>query len=215
MTTLTANQLASNLDLTGKTIVLPVETDAVVHYPSRSDFPTLGRLKRLYVAEDTGVLWAWTGTTYSKTSPTVSEHASLATNLDAESLARAQAIDAVNLAISAEATNRDLALLEERDSREAALSTLSADLSEETTRALAAEELLDVKIDEEIVARSIDFGNLTQELETIVAVYPTQADFPATGRLRRLYLDDSLGTLWRWTGTIYQPAPGEMDGGQY
>ena len=65
MTTLSANQLSSNLDLTAKTIILPVETDAVVHYPSRSDFPTLGRLKRLYIADDLGTLWRWTGTTYS------------------------------------------------------------------------------------------------------------------------------------------------------
>jgi hypothetical protein len=64
MTTLTAEQLASSLDLTGKTLLLPVETDAVVVYPSRSDFPTLGRLKRLYLADDVGTLWRWTGTTY-------------------------------------------------------------------------------------------------------------------------------------------------------
>jgi hypothetical protein len=64
MTTLTAEQLASSLDLTGKTLLLPVETDAVVVYPSRSDFPTTGRLKRLYLADDLGTLWRWTGTIY-------------------------------------------------------------------------------------------------------------------------------------------------------
>jgi hypothetical protein len=64
MTTLTAEQLASSLDLTGKTLLLPVETDAVVVYPSRSDFPTAGRLKRLYLADDLGTLWRWTGTIY-------------------------------------------------------------------------------------------------------------------------------------------------------
>jgi len=64
MTTLNADQLAASLDLTGKTLLLPVEADAVVVYPSRSDFPTLGRLKRLYLADDRGTLWRWTGTTY-------------------------------------------------------------------------------------------------------------------------------------------------------
>jgi len=48
-----------------------------------------------------------------------------------------------------------------------------------------------------------------------VVVYPTAADFPATGRLQRLYLADDLGTLWRWTGTTYQPAPGTIDAGEY
>ena len=46
-------------------------------------------------------------------------------------------------------------------------------------------------------------------------VYPTAADFPATGRLQRLYLADDLGTLWRWTGTTYQQAPGTIDAGEY
>ena len=50
-----------------------------------------------------------------------------------------------------------------------------------------------------------------------VVVYPTLADFPATGRLQRLYLAvaDDLGTLWRWTGTTYQQAPGTIDAGEY
>ena len=65
MTTLSANQLSSNLDLSGKTILLPVEADSIVVYPSRSDFPTTGRLKRLYIADVDGTLWRWTGTTYS------------------------------------------------------------------------------------------------------------------------------------------------------
>ena len=64
MTTIRDTNLSSNLDLTGKTLLLPVETDAVVVYPSRSDFPTLGRLKRLYLADDLGTLWRWTGTIY-------------------------------------------------------------------------------------------------------------------------------------------------------
>lgn len=64
MTTLTAEQLASSLDLTGKTLLLPVETDAVVVYSSRENFPTTGRLKRLYLADDLGTLWRWTGTIY-------------------------------------------------------------------------------------------------------------------------------------------------------
>lgn len=65
MTTLSANQLSSNLDLSGKTILLPVEADSVVVYPDRTDFPTFGRLKRLYIADSDGTLWRWTGTTYS------------------------------------------------------------------------------------------------------------------------------------------------------
>ena len=50
-----------------------------------------------------------------------------------------------------------------------------------------------------------------------VVFYPTLADFPATGRLQRLYLAvaDDLGTLWRWTGTTYQQAPGTIDAGEY
>jgi hypothetical protein len=71
MTTLSANQLASSLDFSGKTILLPVETEAVVVYPTRPDFPTLGRLKRFYVADDLGTLWRWTGTSYHQAPGTI------------------------------------------------------------------------------------------------------------------------------------------------
>jgi hypothetical protein len=48
-----------------------------------------------------------------------------------------------------------------------------------------------------------------------VIVHPNRQNFPPTGRLARLYLDDSDGTLWRWTGTVYQQAPGTIDAGTY
>jgi hypothetical protein len=109
MTTLSANQLSSNLDLTGKTILLPIETDAVVHYPSRSDFPTLGRLKRIYIAEDTSAHWHWTGTTYQISAPTTDEFATLEGQVSAtedaiaaETTARIAADSALQSAISAQ-----------------------------------------------------------------------------------------------------------------
>ncbi len=71
MTTLTSNQLSSTLDLTEKTLLLPVETDAVVVYGTREDFPTTGRLKRLYLADDLGTLWRWTGTVYQQAPGTI------------------------------------------------------------------------------------------------------------------------------------------------
>jgi hypothetical protein len=61
-----------------------------------------------------------------------------------------------------------------------------------------------------------DVTSLTEELDGIINLHPTRADFPATGRLRRLYLDDTDGTLWRWTGTTYSKiAPGDLDAGTY
>jgi hypothetical protein len=71
MTTLTSNQLSSTLDLSDKTLLLPVETEAVVVYPTRQDFPTTGRLKRLYLADDFGTLWRWTGTVYQQAPGTI------------------------------------------------------------------------------------------------------------------------------------------------
>jgi hypothetical protein len=45
--------------------------EPVVVYPSRADFPTPGRLQRLYLADDLGTLWRWTGTTYQQTQGTI------------------------------------------------------------------------------------------------------------------------------------------------
>lgn len=205
-TKLSQNQLSQNLDLTGKTILLPVETDAVVQYPSRPDFPTVGRLKRLYVARDTGVLWSWTGTTYQKTSPTTDEFATLEGDL---ALAET--------ALAAEATARAAAISAETTARQAADEALSANinaLSESLSSSDSAISSLDGRVTSNEAAIAITLPGLIADAEGFVQ-HPSYSDFPATGRLNRLYLDKSNGTLWRWTGTTYSPVPGEQDGGTY
>ena len=182
-----------------------VETDAVVHYPSREDFPTTGRLKRLYLAEDSQVLWAWTGTTYAKTSPTVSEHTSLAGDV---AIAEA-AISTIQSSASALAGRVSAA--------ESAATTLTGRVSTTETSINALQ------------STDADHGSRITANETAIATtlpaairdaegfeqFNTFANFPTPGRLNRLYLDKSVGTLWRWTGTTYSPVPGEQDGGTY
>ena len=205
-TKLSQNQLSQNLDLTGKTILLPAETDAVVQYPSRPDFPTVGRLKRLYVARDTGVLWSWTGTTYQKTSPTTDEFALLEGDL---ALAET--------ALAAEATARQSAIVGEAQQRQAADEALSANinaLSESLSSSDSAISSLDGRVTSNEAAIAITLPGLIADAEGFIQ-HNTFADFPPTGRLNRLYLDKSNGTLWRWTGTTYSPVPGEQDGGTY
>ena len=158
MTTLSANQLSSNLDLTAKTIILPVETDAVVHYPSRSDFPTTGRLKRLYLADDTGVLWAWTGTTYQKTSPTTDEFATLEGTVSAaedaiaaETTARQAALSAIQSALSAQSGTLT-----------ASIETLQTDLAHLTAN-------LDPAALDSVAEAAASIGTLQSTLDTVQA----------------------------------------------
>lgn len=205
-TKLSQNQLSQNLDLTGKTILLPVETDAVVQYPARPDFPTVGRLKRLYVARDTGVLWSWTGTTYQKTSPTTDEFATLEGDL---ALAET--------ALAAEATARATAISAETTARQSADEALSANinaLSQSLTASDSAISSLNSRVTTTETEIAITLPGLIADAEGFIQ-HPSYSDFPATGRLNRLYLDKSNGTLWRWTGTTYSPVPGEQDGGVY
>lgn len=206
MTTLTADQFASQLDLSAKTIVLPVETDAVVHYVDRTDFPTVGRLKRLYVEQNSGVVWAWTGTTYQKTSPTTDEFAALQGEVDlAES------------SVAAEATARATAIASEATARANADADLSASISSvssDLTNALGTVSGIESRVSTAETAISTTLPGLIADAEGFVQ-HNTFSDFPATGRLNRLYLDKSVGTLWRWTGTTYSPVPGEQDGGVY
>jgi hypothetical protein len=77
MTTLRDTNLSQSLDLTGKTLLLPLETDAVLHYANRAAFPATGRLKRIYIADDTAAHWHWTGTTYQPSAPSTDEFATL------------------------------------------------------------------------------------------------------------------------------------------
>jgi hypothetical protein len=205
MTTLTADQFSSQLDLTSKTILLPVETDAVAHYADRSDFPTTGRLKRLYIARDTGVLWAWTGTTYQVTSPTTDQFAALEGDL---ALAEA--------AIVTERTARQAAIVGEAQQRQAAdeeinafIAALAADLltAQQATSGLNNRLTLAETALAEVPALIADSESFEQ--------LDNYNDFPPTGRLNRLYLDKSNGALWRWTGTTYSPVPEEQDGGVY
>jgi hypothetical protein len=143
-------------------------------------FPSSPQPGDIFTAD--GRAWTWTGTVWRvqrliAITDVTGLSADLATRattaaLDAEALARLAAIDSVNLAISTEATNRDAAISDEREAREAAISSLSADLSEETTRALAAEEALDVKIDEEIIARSTLAGEVSLKADLVNGLVP-------------------------------------------
>lgn len=206
MTTLTADQFSSQLDLSAKTILLPVETDAIAHYADRSDFPTTGRLKRLYVQQNSGVIWAWTGTTYQKTSPTTDEFAALQGE-----------VDLAETAIVTERTSRQAAIAAESSARQSNDSALSANinaLSESISSSDSAIAALDGRVSTNETAISTTLPGLIADAEGFVQ-HDTYSDFPPTGRLNRLYLDKSNGTLWRWTGTTYSPVPGEQDGGTY
>lgn len=206
MTTLTADQFSSQLDLTDKTILLPVETDAVVHYADRSDFPTVGRLKRLYVAQNSGAVWAWTGTTYQITSPTTDQFAALQGE-----------VDLAETAIVTERTARQAAIVGEAQQRQASDEALSANinaLSESISSSDAAIAALDGRVSTNETAIAITLPGLIADAEGFVQ-HDTYSDFPATGRLNRLYVARDNGTLWRWTGTTYSPVPGEQDGGTY
>lgn len=206
MTTLTADQFSSQLDLSAKTIVLPVETDAIAHYTDRSDFPTTGRLKRLYVQQNSGVVWAWTGTTYQKTSPTTDEFAALQGEVDLAETSVVAERNARIAAISSEATARANAIADVSSS----ISAVSSDL----TNAIASVSGIESRVSTNETAISTTLPGLIADAEGFIQ-HPTFSDFPPTGRLNRLYLDKSNGTLWRWTGTTYSPVPGEQDGGTY
>ena len=206
MTTLTADQFSSQLDLTDKTILLPVETDSVVHYVDRSDFPTVGRLKRLYVAQYSGAVWAWTGTTYQVTSPTTDQFAALQGE-----------VDLAETAIVTERTARQAAIVGEAQQRQASDEALSANinaLSESISSSDSAIAALDGRVSTNESAIAITLPGLIADAEGFVQ-HDTYSDFPATGRLNRLYVARDNGTLWRWTGTTYSPVPGEQDGGTY
>lgn len=179
-TTLTSDQLSSSLDLSSKNVLLPEGVDFVVHYADRADFPTTGRLKRIYVETNTGVLWTWSGLAYAKSSASMAEHSALAAEvaanaaaLVAESAARAAAITGLQ--------DVDAALSSRIAANESSLSGIPA-----------------------LIAEAEGFEQ-----------FPTYSNFPASGRLNRLYLEREQGTLWRWTGSEYFPVPGEQDGGTY
>lgn len=206
MTTLTADQFSSQLDLSAKTVLLPVETDAIAHYADRSDFPTVGRLKRLYVAQDTGVIWAWTGTTYQITSPTTDQFATLQGE-----------VDLAETAIVAERTARQSAIVGEAQQRQAADEEITAYIAAVAADLFAAQETataLENRVAANETAVSTTLPALIADGENFEQLN-TYSDFPPTGRLNRLYLDKSNGTLWRWTGTTYSPVPEEQDGGVY
>ena len=206
MTTLTADQFSSQLDLSAKTIVLPVETDAVVHYVDRTDFPTIGRLKRLYVQQNSGVVWAWTGTTYQKTSPTTDEFAALQGE-----------VDLAETSVVTERNARIAAISSEANARANADSALSANinaLSESISSSDSAIAALDGRVSTNETAISTTLPAAIADAEGFIQ-HNTFSDFPPTGRLNRLYVARDNGTLWRWTGTTYSPVPGEQDGGTY
>jgi hypothetical protein len=56
MTTITESNLSTQLDLSGFDLTLP---GIVVEYPSRSNFPSIGKADRFYMAMDEGMPYRW------------------------------------------------------------------------------------------------------------------------------------------------------------
>lgn len=71
MTTLTESNLSQTLDLSGFSLSLPA---LIVEYPTRADFPSIGKPDRLYHAMDEGMPYRW--------SPTENAYATLISIID-------------------------------------------------------------------------------------------------------------------------------------
>ena len=71
MTTITESNLSQQLDLSSFDLTLP---GIIVEYPSRSNFPSVGKADRLYQAMDEGMPYRW--------SPTASAYALMIPILD-------------------------------------------------------------------------------------------------------------------------------------
>ncbi|MCX6964787.1 MAG: hypothetical protein NTW41_05490 [Verrucomicrobia bacterium] len=71
MTTITESNITQTLDLSSFDLSLP---PVVVEYPSRSNFPSIGKPDRLYMALDEGMPYRW--------SPSTNAYASLISVID-------------------------------------------------------------------------------------------------------------------------------------
>ena len=59
MTTITESNITQTLDLSSFDLTLP---GVVVEYPRRSNFPSIGKTDRLYMALDEGMPYRWSPT---------------------------------------------------------------------------------------------------------------------------------------------------------
>lgn len=64
MTTITDANLAQTLDLSKIDVILPEIAQSIVEYPTRADFPEIGRSARLYIDLSEGTSYRWHGTDY-------------------------------------------------------------------------------------------------------------------------------------------------------
>lgn len=64
MTTITDANLSQTLDLSQIELILPEIAQSIVEYPTRTDFPEIGRSARLYIDLSTGTTYRWQETTY-------------------------------------------------------------------------------------------------------------------------------------------------------
>ena len=71
MTTITESNITQTLDLSSFNLSLP---PVVVEYPTRSNFPSIGKPDRLYMALDEGMPYRW--------SPTANAYATLISVID-------------------------------------------------------------------------------------------------------------------------------------
>lgn len=64
MTTITDANIAQTLDLSKIELILPEIAQSIVEYPTRADFPEIGRSARLYIDLSEGTNYRWYETDY-------------------------------------------------------------------------------------------------------------------------------------------------------
>ena len=73
-------------------------------------------------------------------------------------------------------------------------------------------------ITESNLAQTLDLSKIDvilPEIAQSIVEYPTQDDFPQTGRSARLYIDLATGSTYRWQETTYVLLNALIDCGQF
>ena len=148
----------------------------------------------------------------------------LQNNINAEATARASADTTLQSNIDAEVTVRQAAdtnlqtqISNEVTARTSAVTTVTNNLNAEVTARTAADNALQTQIDGKVSSTllgaangvatlgadgKVPSGQLPSYVDDIVE-YANQAAFPATGEASKIYVDQSTGSAYRWSGSVY------------
>jgi len=171
--------------------------DEVEQYANLAAFPVTGDSTKFYLAQDTGIMYRWTGATYDVISASLALGSTSSTAHRGDHGAAAYTHSQIvtgnphgTVALDVPFDDTGLSVTGGQTEVQGAIGALDVAVAQNTT---------------DIGGVTTDLGTLTTKVNTVIEDSPDLASFPITGYSTAFFRALDTGIIYTWNGASYDP----------